>query len=72
MSKEQDLARRHIRSLFEEAGAAGVPLDVAGRAALAQIVEAWKEHRSEEDIASELRFTADHLAEDTDFEFMRP
>ncbi|HKK52082.1 MAG TPA: hypothetical protein VKA74_10865 [Myxococcota bacterium] len=72
MSVQQELARRHLHSLIEEAQGAGVPIDVIGRALLAQLVELWKQHRDEEDIASELRFTADSLGADTDFTFMRP
>ena len=72
MSIQQDLARRHLRSLVDEAARADVPVDVIGRAALAQLIEIWKETRSEEDIASELRFTAESLGSDTDFTFMRP
>jgi len=72
MSIQQDLARQHIQSMVDEARRSDVPDDVIGRAALAQIIEIWKQSRSEEDIASELRFTAESLAEDTDFAFMRP
>jgi hypothetical protein len=72
MSIQQDLARKHLRSMVEEAEAAGVPADVIGRAALAQLIDLWKETRSEDDIASELRFTAESLGDDTDFTFMRP
>lgn len=72
MSLQQDLARRHLEALIAEAKEADVSIDVVGRALLGQLVEVWKAHRSEEDIASELRFTADSLEADTDFTFMRP
>jgi len=72
MSLQQDLVRRHLEALIADATEANIPLDVLGRALLGQLVEVWKAHRSEEDIASELRFTADSLEADTDFTFMRP
>ena len=72
MSLQQDLARRHLEALIAEARDADVPIDIVGRALLGQLVEVWKAHRSAEDIASELRFTAESLDADTDFTFMRP
>lgn len=72
MSVEQDLVRRHLEALFEAGKGAGVPDDVMGRALLARLVELWLENRGWQDVASELRFTADSLDPDQDFEFMRP
>jgi len=72
MSEQQALARKHLDALMQDAGAAKVPKDVAGRALLAQLIECWLEDRTWQDVASELRFTADSLDPDTDFEFMRP
>jgi hypothetical protein len=72
MSGQQDLARKHLEALLAEAQIAKIPKDVAGRAMLAQLVECWLEDRKWQDVASELRFTADSIDPDTDFEFMRP
>lgn len=72
MSDQQDLARKHLEALLAEAQIAKIPADVAGRAMLAQLVECWLEDRQWQDVASELRFTADSIDPDTDFEFMRP
>jgi hypothetical protein len=72
MSEQQDLARKHLEALMAEAQTAKVPKDVVGRALLAQLIESWLENRDWENVASELRFTADSLDPDTDFEFMRP
>lgn len=72
MSEQQTLARKHFEALMSDAQTAKVPKDVAGRALLAQLVEHWLEDRNWEDVANELRFTADSLDPDTDFEFMRP
>ena len=69
MSDQQDLARKHLEALLAEAQ---IAKDVAGRAMLAQLVECWLEDRKWQDVASELRFTADSIDPDTDFEFMRP
>ena len=72
MSDQQTLARKHLEALIAEAQIEKIPRDVAGRAMLAQLVECWLEDRTWQDIASELRFTADSIDPDTDFEFMRP
>ena len=72
MSEQQTLARKHLEALMAEAQTAKVPRDVVGRALLAQLIECWLEDRNWQDVASELRFTADSLDPDTDFEFMRP
>jgi hypothetical protein len=72
VSAEQDLVRRHFDALFAEAKTADVPDDVVGRAALGRLVELWLSARDWQDVASELRFTADSLDPDQDFEFMRP
>ncbi len=72
MSKQQTLARKHLEALMTDAQSAKIPKDVAGRALLAQLIECWLGDRNWQDVASELRFTADSLDPDTDFEFMRP
>lgn len=72
MSEQQTLARKHFEALMADAQTAKVPKDVVGRALLARLVEHWLEDRNWEDVANELRFTADSLDPDTDFEFMRP
>ena len=72
MSDETELARRHLEALLAEAGEKGVPADAVGRALLGQLVERWLETRPWNDVADELRFTADSLDPDRDYEFMRP
>jgi hypothetical protein len=72
MSEQQILARKNLETLMAEATAAKIPKDVVCRAMLAQLIECWLEDRTWQDIANELRFTADSLDPDTDFEFMRP
>jgi hypothetical protein len=72
VSEQQDLARKHLAALMTEAQASKIPKDVIGRALFAQLIECWLEDRDWQNVASELRFTADSLDPDTDFEFMRP
>jgi len=72
MSGESDLVRKHLAALRGEAQALGVPQDVLGRRVLAEVLSLWLEGRSWQDVASELRYTAENLDPDTDFEFMRP
>ena len=66
------IVKKHFAALLSEARGADIPTDVVGRAILARLVEVWAEERQWQDVASELRFTADSLDPDTDFEFMRP
>jgi hypothetical protein len=69
---DAELVKRHVEALVREASAAKIPTDVLGRLLLQQAVELWKRERGVDDIASELRFAADGLDPDADFEFMRP
>ena len=72
MSDQHALARKHFLALLKEANESKIPRDVTGRALLARLVECWVEERGWQDVASELRFTADSLDPDADFEFIRP
>jgi hypothetical protein len=72
MTDHHHLVEEHFARLLEAARKSGIPKDVVGRALLARLVEMWSEDRGWQDVASELRFTADSLDPDTDFEFMRP
>lgn len=72
MTDEKSLVDRHVDALIAEAAAAGIPGDALGRQLLHRVVELWRSERSVDDVASELRFTADSLDPDADFEFMRP
>jgi hypothetical protein len=72
MSSEYELAREAFGALLGRAEASQADPDVLGRALLNEIVSFWRETRSWTDVAEELRFTADSLDPETDFEFMRP
>lgn len=72
MSDEYRLARESFATLLAEANAVQADADVIGRALLHEIVSFWRETRSWTDVAEELRFVAESLDPDTDFEFMRP
>ena len=72
MGADTELVKRHVEALVEEASVAKIPTDVLGRLLVQQAVELWKRERSLDDIANELKFTADGLDPDADFEFMRP
>ena len=72
MGDERALVQRHIRALIEEADASRVPRDVLGRMLLSEVTELWQKERPWQDVANELRFVADNLDPDADFEFSRP
>jgi len=71
MSDQHALARR-LRSAAQSGRRIEASQGATGRALLARLVECWVEERGWQDVASPLRFTADSLDPDTDFEFMRP
>jgi hypothetical protein len=72
MSSEYSRARRHLDALIDEASTSGVSTDVVGRALLHEIIQSWLKKRTWNDVADELRFTADSLDPGQDYEFMRP
>ena len=67
---ERELVRRHFQSLVRAGDEAGIPRDVLGRLLLGELTTLWLETRSCEDV--ELRFTAESLDPERDFEFLRP
>ena len=69
---DRDLVKKHFQQMLREAEEARVPRDVLGRYVLQELTELWLQGRSPGNVASELRFAADHLAGDDDFTFMRP
>ena len=72
MSETRTLVQEHFRALLEDAKSAQIPMDVVGRTLLGELIGAWTQERTWSDVADELRFTADSLDPDRDFEFMRP
>lgn len=69
---DRAVIRRHVGALLTEAKETGIPPDVVGRMLLDEVVELWRQHRSLEDIAAELRFTIENLDPDLDYPFIRP
>ncbi len=69
---DRAVIRRHVGALLTEAKETGIPPDVVGRMLLDEVVELWRQHRSPEDIAAELRFTIENLDPDLDYPFIRP
>ena len=72
MTETRGLVRKHFGALLEDARAAEISIDVVGRTLLGELIQAWSVERVWNDVADELRFTADSLDPDRDFEFMRP
>jgi hypothetical protein len=58
--------------MLAQAKERSVPTDILGRTLLPDVLQLWLKERSYDDGASELKFTADNLDPETDFEFMRP
>lgn len=72
MSEDRETVRRHFANLLEEARGLGTPDDVIGRLVLNEVIELWRQQRGIEDIAGQLKFIADNLDPDLEYEFMRP
>lgn len=72
MSTDSEIVKRHVSALIEETKASGTPTDVVGRMLIQEAIELWNAERDWQDIASELKFMADNLDPDLDYEFMRP
>jgi len=72
VSEQVALVKGHIDAMMAEAAEKNIPADIVGRTLLNEVIEIYRRTRSNDDISSELRFVADNLDPDTDFEFMRP
>ena len=72
MSEGRDYVRAALAALYAGAGEHGLDDDVTGRAVLGEVLRRWLDRRSWQDVAGELRFTADNLDPDAEHEFMRP
>jgi len=72
MASDREIVRRHVEALLQQATEAKIPRDLVGRYLLQEAIDIWRSERTESDIESELRFAAETLDPDTDFEFMRP
>ncbi len=69
---DRKLVNAHLETLLADAAANGIPEDLLGRLLVSAAIGIWRNSRSVEDIAEELRFTIDNLDPDTDYPFMRP
>ena len=69
---DRQLVNAHLKTLLADAADKGVPDDVIGRLLVGAAIGIWRNSRSVDDIAEELRFTIDNLDPDTDYPFMRP
>ena len=69
---DRKLVNTHLETLLADANANGIPEDLLGRLLISAAIGIWRNSRSVEDIAEELRFTLDNLDPDTDYPFMRP
>ncbi len=72
MQAATEIAKSHLQAMLAEAKKRSVPTDILGRTLLQEVLQLWLKERSHDDVASELKFTADNLDPETDFEFMRP
>ena len=71
-ASDRQLVNCHLEALLTEAAADKVPEDLLGRLLVEAAVGLWRNGRSIEDIAAELRYTADNLDPDAEYPFMRP
>ena len=69
---DRDVVKRHLANLLAEAKTQGIPQDVVGRMLLDEVLGLWREQRTLEDIAAELRYTIENLDPDMEYAFIRP
>jgi len=72
MSSLSTIVGQHVDAAVAEAGAAGFPADDVARTLLSFVMQIWREQRSPEQIADELKFVLDNLDPDEEYSFMRP
>jgi hypothetical protein len=66
------IAKAHVAAAVEEARAARIPTADALHALLVTVVQAYKSAHSIADTRGALEFQMNNLADDLDYEFMRP
>lgn len=71
MVSAYQLVDRHVTAALEEAQQHSIPQETVASNLISAAVRILKQHRSAEDIASELSFAIENI-EERDYEFMRP
>jgi hypothetical protein len=66
------IAQAHVAAVVEEASAARIPTADALHALLVTVVQAYKSTHGIPDTRGALEFQMNNLADDLDYEFMRP
>jgi hypothetical protein len=66
------IARSHVSTALDESTTAKLPAGDCLHALLVTVVEALKKERGVIDTRRALEFQMNNLADDTDYEFMRP
>lgn len=72
MTSPYSIARAHIEAAGQEARSAGIDEERLGKALLREILQQLRQHRSADDIRSEVAFELENLEDDQEFHFMRP
>ncbi|HYM30924.1 MAG TPA: hypothetical protein VEU47_06480 [Candidatus Cybelea sp.] len=71
MQSAYELVHRHVAAALAEGERHSVPPETVAGNLIAEAVRILKQHRTKEDIASELAFAIENI-EERDYEFMRP
>jgi len=66
------IVKRHLDAALEEAAGRGIPPETIARSLFSFVLQIYKETRSPQDIAEELRAAAENLDDDEEYPFMRP
>jgi len=72
MKTATDIARKAVTSALTDIKAAKLSEDALARALISEAISIYRKSRSVSDIGNELEFLAENLAEDEDYNFMRP
>ena len=72
MASLSTIVGKHVDACVAEAAENGIDKSDVARTLLSFVIQLWRESRSTEDIAGELRFVLDNLDPDEEYSFMRP
>jgi len=66
------ISKRYVEGALNDAQAAGIPVDDLLHALLVTVTQAYKSERGLASARDALEFQMNNLADDLDYEFMRP
>ena len=72
MAQLSDIVRKHVDAALSEAAENKYPPEDVARTLISFAVQTWRDNRSIDDVAQELRYILENLDPDQEYTFMRP